>query len=44
MKFVAKAAGGLYDPYQIKSKVWIKWETILQDFNTKAPVGVNRTL
>jgi hypothetical protein len=41
MKFVAKSAGGLYDPYYLKIPFWEKWEEQLSLFNKKAPAGVN---
>ena len=41
MKFSAKAAGGLYDPFYSKNPFREKWETQLRTFNKKAHRGVN---
>lgn len=41
MKFSAKAAGGLYDPYYLKSPYRQRWEDELEEFNLKAHAGVN---
>jgi hypothetical protein len=44
MKFVAKASGGLYDPYFLKSKVWLKWEQLLDKYNKESSPGINKSL
>jgi hypothetical protein len=44
MKFVAKASGGLYDPYFLKSKVWLKWEQLLDKYNKESSTGINKSL
>ena len=44
MKFSAKSAGGLYDPYVLKSVYMRRWDEILTDFNNIAAHGVNNTI
>lgn len=42
MKFTAKAAGGLYDPYTQKNPYYEKWEKLVNDFSEKASPGINK--
>ena len=44
MKFSAKSAGGLYDPYALKSVYMRKWDDILNNFNGIAAEGVNNCM
>ena len=44
MKFTAKAAGILYDPYSRQYPRWKSWDTALKAFNEKANPGINNAL
>lgn len=44
MRFTAKSAGGLYDPYFLKSPFFFEWEDQLTQFNSKASPGINKVL
>ena len=41
MKIMAKAAGGMYDPYFLKNPYKEKWDEQVEIFNAKAPPGIN---
>jgi len=41
MKFTARAAGGLYEPYQLKYPFYAAWEEELIKFNRAASKGIN---
>lgn len=43
MKFTAKSAGGIYDPFEFKNPYKLKWDAEVQAFNDKAPPGVNNS-
>mmetsp|Transcript_11915 Transcript_11915/g.18376 ORF Transcript_11915/g.18376 Transcript_11915/m.18376 type:complete len:98 (+) Transcript_11915:1201-1494(+) len=43
MKFTAKSAGGLYDPYELKNPFKMAWDKELTDFNSRASSGVNNS-
>jgi len=44
MKFSAKAAGGLYDPYNLKNPIKLKWDAVVDNFNKNAPKGINKAI
>jgi len=44
MKFTAKAAGVLFDPYVKQHPRWQTWEDALEAFNSRANEGVNSAL
>merc|ERR1712147_274538 len=44
MKFSAKAAGVLFDPYAKQYPRWKSWEDALEAFNSKANEGINAAL
>lgn len=41
MKIMAKAAGGMYDPYFLKNPYKEKWDEVVENFNSKASPGIN---
>lgn len=41
MKFVAKSAGEVFAPYDIKIVYWQMWEDLKDEYNKKAPKGIN---
>lgn len=42
MKFTAKAAGGIFDPYQQKNPFYERWEDELDNFSKSASPGINK--
>lgn len=41
MKFRAKAAGAMFDPYNVQYINWEKWENTVLTFNKNSPKGIN---
>lgn len=44
MKIQVKSAGGIYDPYVKKNPIKLKWDEVLDEFNSNAPEGINRAI
>ena len=44
IKFSAKSAGGLYDPYFLKNPIKESWDEQLNNFNRDAAPGVNKCI